>query len=71
MADAFVDGVRGIGRIVQRVDVRNVAGEGGDVCVRYDLVTESATLPTVDWYEVRNRTVRSVEAFFDPRPLLA
>jgi hypothetical protein len=31
---AYVDGVRGIGRIVQRVDVRNVAGEGGDVCVR-------------------------------------
>jgi hypothetical protein len=63
--------VRGIGRIVQRVDVKNVAGEGDDVCVRYDLVTESATLPTVGWYEVRNRKVRSIEAFFDPRPLLA
>jgi hypothetical protein len=56
---------------VQRVDVKNVAGEGDDVCVRYDLVTESATLPTVGWYEVRNRKVRSIEAFFDPRPLLA
>jgi hypothetical protein len=69
-ADAYVEGVQGIARIVQRVDIEKVAADGEDVCVRYDLVTESASLPTVGWYEVRNGKVRSVAAFFDPRPLL-
>jgi ketosteroid isomerase-like protein len=71
-AEAYVDGVRGLAQIVERVEVLRTVTEGDDVCARYDLVTKPAgPIPTVGWYTVSDGRVASVRAFFDPRPLLA
>jgi len=49
-----------------------VIAEGDDVCVQYDLVAGAAgAMPTVGWYEVHDGLIRSVRAFFDPRPMLS
>ena len=71
-ADAYIEGVQGFAAMVERVDIHEVIAEGENVCVLYDLVARSAgPMPTVGWYVVQDSLVRSVRAFFDPRPLLS
>ena len=70
-ADDYMSGVRGLAKIVQAAEPRKVLAEGNDVCIIYDLITntEAGTVPTVGWYHVEDGKVASVRAFFDPRPL--
>jgi len=70
--DEYVEGVRGLARIVDHLEIRAATvGDDGNVAILYDLVTKPAgPIPTVGWYEVRDGLVRSVRAFFDPRPLV-
>jgi ketosteroid isomerase-like protein len=70
-ADAYVEGIQGMVRIVERAEQREAFGDGEDVCIIYDLVTHTpaARIPTAGWYRVRDGKVTSVRAFFDPRPL--
>jgi ketosteroid isomerase-like protein len=70
-ADAYIDGIKGMVRIVERVDQHEAISQGGDVCIIYDLVTSTppATIPTAGCYKVRDGRIASVRAFFDPRPL--
>jgi ketosteroid isomerase-like protein len=71
-AHDYVEGVKNVAKIVDRVDIHKVIDRGDDVCVMYDLITQQGdAIPTVGWYEVREGKVASVRAFFDPRPLLA
>ena len=71
-AEEYVEGVRNVAKIVDRVEIHKVMDHGNDVCILYDLVTDRGdAIPTVGWYEIRDGKVASVRAFFDPRPLLA
>lgn len=71
-ADAYIEGIKGMVRIVERVDQHEVFADGGNVCIIYDLVTKTppARIPTAGWYRVQDGMVTSVKAFFDPRPLM-
>ncbi len=70
-ADAYIEGIKGMVKIVEKADQHEVFGEGDDVCIVYDLVTTTppASIPTVGWYKVHHRKITAVRAFFDPRPL--
>lgn len=70
-ADAYIEGIQGMVRIVERAEQREAFGDGEDVCIIYDLVTHvpAARIPTAGWYRVRDGKITSVRAFFDPRPL--
>jgi hypothetical protein len=70
-ADAYIEGIKGMAKIVERVEQRDVFGEREDVCVNYDLITTQpkARVPTAGWYQVRAGRIASVRAFFDARPL--
>lgn len=72
-ADAYIEGIQGMVKIIERADQQEVFAEGDNVCVIYDLVTKAprATIPTVGWYKVRAGKISSVRAFFDPRPLVS
>jgi ketosteroid isomerase-like protein len=72
-ADAYIEGIQGMVRIVERADQREVFGEGENVCIIYDLVTHTpaARIPTAGWYRVRAGKIAAVRAFFDPRPLIS
>jgi hypothetical protein len=67
----YIDGLRGLSRMVNGLNVTKVFVDGDDVCVIYDLLTDTAgALPCVAWYRVTNGKVASTRVFFDPRPLL-
>ena len=70
-AAAYIDGIQGMVRIVDRADQLETFAEGGNVCVIYDLITKAppARIPTAGWYRIEDGKIRSVSAFFDPRPL--
>ena len=72
-ADAYIEGIRGMVKIIEKADQHLVFGEGEDVCIVYDLITKTppATVPTAGWYKVRDGRIASVRAFFDPRPLVS
>jgi limonene-1,2-epoxide hydrolase len=70
--DAYIEGIKGFAQTIDRAEVHKVIADGEDVCVVYDLVPKSApSIPTVGIYRVEANKVRSVRAYFDPRPLLA
>ena len=71
-ADEYVAGVSGLARIVSGADQHEVIVDGDDVCIIYDLVTETeaGAIPCAGWYQVRDGKVAWVRVYFDPRPLL-
>jgi ketosteroid isomerase-like protein len=72
-ADAYIDGIQAMIKIIDRADQREVFGDTDNVCIIYDLVTHTppARIPTAGWYRVRDGKILSVRAFFDPRPLVS
>jgi ketosteroid isomerase-like protein len=70
-ADEYIEGIKGMVKIVVRVELWHVFGEGEDVCVIYNLLTTQshARIPAVGWYTIRDGKVLAVRAFFDARPL--
>jgi hypothetical protein len=59
------------GRGVTSVEVRKLFGDANDVCVIYDLVTDTpaGTIPSAAWYKIGAGKITSVQVFFDARPL--
>jgi ketosteroid isomerase-like protein len=72
-ADAYITSLRGLAQIVQGAEEQKVFVDGNDVCVIYDLVTNTpaGAAPTVDWYHVRDGKISAVRVFFDARPFAA
>jgi hypothetical protein len=69
-ADAYVEGVRGMARMVRGLTLQQLLVEGDNVCIRYELdVEQVGPIPTVGWYHFRNGRIDSVQAYFDPRPV--
>jgi hypothetical protein len=59
--------LRRIGVVWVRSDVRKVFAEGPDVCVIYDLVTDTpaGAVPIVEWLRVEGGRIASVTLVFD------
>ena len=59
--------------IVTRVDQRKVVAGESDVCVRYDLVTNTlaGTSRIVQWFHVEGDQITAIETFLDGRPFAA
>ncbi len=49
--DAYIEGVRGLKRIVSGTEQQLVFGEGENVCIIYDLVTTTpaGSIPCAGW----------------------
>ena len=69
-ADAYLGSLRGLSQIVKSANEQKVFVDGNDVCVIYDLVTNTpaGTAPTAEWYHLRNGKISAVRVFFDARP---
>jgi hypothetical protein len=69
-ADAYIGALRGLAQIVNAAEEQKVFVDGNDVCVIYDLVTNTpaGAAPTAEWYHIREGKISAVRVFFDARP---
>jgi limonene-1,2-epoxide hydrolase len=72
-ADDYIAASKRLANIIQRIDVKKVFAEGDDVCVLYDMVTNTpaGTAFIVEWYQVRGDKIAALRAVFDARPFAA
>ena len=66
-AAAYLAVLRRLGPIWKGSEVKKVFADGGEVCVIYDFVTDTAAgkVPIVEWVTVRAERIASIRLFFD------
>jgi hypothetical protein len=71
--EPYLESLKKLGQIVERIDVKKTFVDGDDVCVLYDMVTKTAagTAFIAEWYRVRDEQIASIRVVFDPRPFAA
>ena len=69
-ADAYIGSLRGLAQIVQAAEEQKVFVDDNDVCIIYELVTNTpaGSYPTAEWYHMRDGKISAVRVFFDARP---
>src|SRR5712691_127303 len=72
-ADQYLEAARKLASIIQHVDVKKVFVNGDDVCVLYDMVTNTpaGTAFIAEWYRVDGGKISALHAVFDARPFAA
>ena len=71
--EPFIESLKKLHPIVQRIDIKKIFTDGNDVCVLCDLVTNSpaGTVFVVEWYQIKNAKIADIRVVFDPRPFAA
>jgi hypothetical protein len=65
-----VEGLRGMSRILEDIDVQRVFADGDDVLTWFDLHTSVAPpAPTANWMYVEGGKIARIRVTFDARPL--
>ncbi|MGA4960021.1 nuclear transport factor 2 family protein [Streptomyces lavendulocolor] len=65
-------GLKGLGRVLEKIDVKVRVAEGDEVISWFDLHTSVAPpAPTANWMHVEDGKVTRIRVTFDPRGLLA
>src|SRR5262245_55690026 len=65
----FLAGLRRIGAIHVRNEVKRVFRDGNEVCVIYDFVTDTVgAVPTIEWLRIDGGRIRSVNLYYDQVP---
>jgi ketosteroid isomerase-like protein len=69
-ADGYLEAVKRLASIIQRIDLKKVFVDGDDVCVLYDMVTSTpaGTAFIAEWYQVADGQIAALQAVFDARP---
>src|SRR5215469_18653482 len=66
-ADDYLESLKKLASIIQRIDVKRVFAEGDDVCVLYEMVTNTpaGTAFIAEWYQTRGGKIADLRAVFD------
>jgi len=69
-ADQYLNALKQLATIIERVDVKKVFADSNDVCVLYDMVTNTpaGTAFIAEWYQVADDKIAALRAVFDARP---
>jgi len=72
-ADQYLEAARRLASIIQRIDLKKVFVDGDDVCVLYEMVTNTpaGTAFIAEWYQVKGGKIAALRAVFDARPFAA
>ena len=72
-AKDYLSAIGRLAPIVTEVRKKKTFVDGKDVCVLYDLVTNSpaGTVPCAEWIHAEHGKVKSIQVFFDARPFAA
>jgi SnoaL-like domain len=68
--EPLLESLKRLHGMVERVDMKHVFADGNDVCVWYDLVTNSpaGTALVSEWHHVEGDKITSIQVVFDARP---
>lgn len=69
-ADNYLESIKKLHNIVERVDMKKVFEDGDDVCLLYDMVTKTpaGTAFIMEWHRVKDDKINAITVLFDPRP---
>lgn len=72
-ADEYLEALKRLASIIQRIDLKRVFADGDDVCVLYEMVTNTpaGTAFIAEWYQVQGEKIATLRAVFDARPFAA
>ncbi|MFG3226002.1 nuclear transport factor 2 family protein [Kitasatospora sp. NPDC048194] len=71
-AEEALGGLRGLGQVLEKIDVKVRVAEGDEVITWFELHTRIAPpAPTANWMHVENGKIARIRVTFDPRGLLA
>ena len=72
-ADSYIDALKKLHPIVKKVDMKKMFVDGSDVCILYDLVTNTPAGVSfvAEWFQIRDDKIASIRAVFDARPFAA
>lgn len=72
-AEPYIEALRRLHHIIQRVDMKRMFVDGDDVCVLYDMVTTTpaGTAFIAEWYQVKRGKIAAIRTVFDARPFAA
>ncbi|MEV6584105.1 nuclear transport factor 2 family protein [Streptomyces sp. NPDC051582] len=69
--DEALAGLQGLGKVLERIDVKVRVAEGDEVITWFDLCTVVAPpAPTANWMHVADGKIARIRVTFDPRGLL-
>jgi ketosteroid isomerase-like protein len=71
--EPYLEALRKLGAIVERVDMKKMFVDGDDVCLLYDMVTRTpaGTAFIAEWLTFRGGKIASIRTVFDARPFAA
>ena len=68
--EPYLESLERLHHIIVRVEPKKTFAEGDDVCLLYDMVTNTpaGTAFTVEWHRVKGDKIQAIRVVFDPRP---
>ena len=72
-ADAYLESLKKLHPIIERVEMQKMFVDGSDVCLLYDMVTKTSagTAFIAEWHHVKGATIAAIRVVFDARPFAA
>ena len=71
--EPYLESLKKLHHIIERIDMKRVFADGDDVCVLYDMVTNTpaGTAFIAEWYQVKGERIGAIRVVFDARPFAA
>lgn len=72
--EPYLESLNKLHPIVERVDVKKVFVDGNDVCMLYDMATNTTPAITAfiaEWFQVKGDKIAAIRVVFDARPFAA
>jgi hypothetical protein len=71
--EPYLEAVKKLHPIIERIDMKKVFVDGDDVCSLYDMVTNTpaGTAFIVEWHQVKGDKISAIRVVFDARPFAA
>ncbi len=68
--DPYLEALKKLHPIVERIDMKRIFADGNDVCTLYDMVTNTpaGTAFIAEWYQVKGDKIAAIRVVFDARP---
>jgi SnoaL-like domain len=71
--EPYLESLQKLHHIIERIDVKKTFADGDDVCILYDMVTNTpaGTAFIAEWYHVKDAKIAAIRVVFDARPFAA